>query len=465
MVTEAAPPASAEPEPEPEAPSGPSGLVSKVWNAFDGLAGDTMWSGAHDALQLVTALTSFYLLQRGLGLESYGAYVSFYGLLGAFGAMCYSGVGLALLQRLMGEGDEPSTSLRSFLSLTLLAGSVGSVIAILLGAFTLTLTWAEVTIIVMAEIMTVAVIFLSSTAVQAVSGFAAAVRVKGAVIPMRLGVLLSLYATDSLTIRNLGTGFLLCFTLYCVYLLLYHLPKHGYRVSFGVPSEEARRSSLMFSAPMGASKLQTDGDKYLLGAFRHTTDAGLYGAAYRMVLLGTLPLLALDTAAFQRFLPKGEGIPGLHLRRSVLLASLMGGASLFVAAGLYVMLPFLDFLFDEEFKQAADIVPWLLILIPLIATSSTPLNGLLGLGLADKRMWVYISSAVVSLFLYAVLIPPFGWEGALVATIISEIYLSIAGWAALWYHQRLADAELSIRKALGSDWQPDQSFATITGPL
>ncbi len=428
----------------PGRPPSPLGdRIRRAWNAFDGLAVDTLWSGAHDGLSLITAFTSFYLLNRALSLEEYGAYIGLYGLLGALGAMAFSGVGLALLQRLLGEGDEPNQALRSFLSLSLMGGAAGSALVIVLAVLTLDLDSVAIVMIVVAEILLMAVVFLSSMAVQASSGFPAAIRARGAIVPIRLSIVLFLAATDALTIANLAIGVLVCFALYAVYLLVFHLPRHGYRVAFGVPSRLAVRASFMFSAPMGASKLQTDADKYLLNVFRHTTDAGLYGAAYRMVLLGTLPLLALETAAFQRFLPKGDGEAGLHLRRATRLASLMFAAAIVVAIGIYFTLPLLDFLFSEEFAEAVDIVPWLLVLIPLIATSGTPLNGLLGLGRADKRMWVYISSAAVSLVLYFTLIPTFRWEGALVATIISELYLAAAGWTTLWYYQRRADAELA----------------------
>ncbi|MCP3988510.1 MAG: lipopolysaccharide biosynthesis protein [Actinomycetia bacterium] len=420
----------------------PVKLWSRVWYSFDGLAGDTLWSGAHDLTQLVTAFSSFLLLQRALSLEEYGAYIGLYGLLGAFGAISYAGVGLALLQRLVGEGDDPNETLKSFLSVALLIGVAASVIGSIIGAVVLPLTTVEIALVVAAELLGVAVVFVSAMLVQAATSFPAATRVKLGVIVLRLVIVLGLAAADQLTILNLAAGFLSSFTVYAAYLLIIHLPRHGYRVSFGLPSALAWRSSAMFSIPMGASKLQTDADKFLLNVFRYHADAGLYGAAYRLVLLGALPLLALDTAAFQRFLPKGEGQPGLHWRRSTRLAALMAVASSLVAVALYLLLPYFDFLFAEEFKEAMDIVPWLLLLIPLIATSNTPMNGLLGLGRTDKRMMVYVSSAVVSLVLYFVLIPSFSWQGAFVATIISELYLSAAGWTALWYYQRRADRDL-----------------------
>lgn len=413
--------------------------VLRVWRAFDGLARDTLWSAGHDFLQLVAAFSSFYLLQRSLALAEYGAYIGIYGLIGAFGAISFSGVGLALLQRLMGEGDEPDQAFRSFFSLSLLAGAVGSAIAIPLAIATLNLSTVEILLIVGTEIMAATVVFMASIAVQARSGFPAAIRVNGAVVPMRLGTLLLLWALDALTIRNLAAGYGLCFAFYGLYLLRVHLPRHGYRVAVGRPTALSLRASAMFSTPMGTSKLQTDGDKYLLNAFRHSADAGLYGAAYRMVLLGTMPLLALETAAFQRFLPQGDGEPGLHLRRAMRLSGLMLGASVFVAGAIYLLLPLFDFLFAEEFKGAADIVPWLLFLVPLVSTSGTPLNGLLGLGLPAVRMWIYTGSAAISLALYVALIPTYSWRGALVASLIGEVVLSFVGWGALWYYQKKAD--------------------------
>ncbi|MGI9616404.1 MAG: polysaccharide biosynthesis C-terminal domain-containing protein, partial [Acidimicrobiales bacterium] len=85
---------------------------------------------------------------------------------------------------------------------------------------------------------------------------------------------------------------------------------------------------------------------------------------------------------------------------------------------------------------------WLLLLIPLIAVSSTPLNGLLGLGQADKRMYVYLSSAFLSVVIYLLLIPTYSWKGAVVGTFISEVYLVAMGWLSLWYYQRKADEVL-----------------------
>jgi O-antigen/teichoic acid export membrane protein len=419
----------------------PRALLSRLWYGFDGLAGDTLWSGLHDAIALLTALTSFKLVTTALDdTARYGAYVGIYGLLGAVGAFSYSGVGLALLQRLVGERDDPSRALRSFFSLALSVGMVLGVLSIVLAVTRLGLTIAEAATIVAAELLGTAVASISSVLVQASSGFGAAVRVRLGLVLIRLAVVVVLYAAGNLTVVHLGASILASFGVYGLYLLVVHLPRHGYRVTFGRPTAGSVKASWLFSVPMGAAKIQTDGDKFLLAAWGFKAEAGLYGAAYRILLLGIMPLMALDAAAFQRFLPREPGRRGIHWYRATRLAALTASASVVVAIGLYVVArPLLNILVEPKYREAIDIVPWLLPLVPLISTSGTPLNGLLGLGRATQRMYVYLVSAFVSVIAYLLLIPRFDWRGAVIATYISEVFLALTGWAALWYFQRQAD--------------------------
>jgi O-antigen/teichoic acid export membrane protein len=418
-------------------------LLSRGWHAFDGLARDTLWSGAHDALALVSAMTSFYLVTRAYPrAEDYGGYVGLYGLVGVIGALSYSGIGLAALQRVVGEGDDRDLTLRRFLSLTLLASTLMTVISVTLALLFLNLSAVAVLAIVLAELVGTATIFVSSIMVQATSGFAAATRVRLGVIVIRLAIVLTLHLFDRLTFTNLGGSFLVCFSLYACYIVVFHLPRHGYHVSLGRPDSTALRASAVFSVPMGAAKIQTDADKFLLNVFDFRAEAGLYGAAYRLVQLGILPLGALEAAAFQRFLLRSDGVPRLHWRRATRLASLTFVASVLVAVGLWVFMPLLGFLVEENYEEAFDIVPWLLPLVPLIATSNAPLNGLIGLGQSDKRMHIAVASAVVSMVSYLILIPRYDWKGAVAATFISEIFLSLVGWSSLWYYQKRSDNQV-----------------------
>jgi O-antigen/teichoic acid export membrane protein len=127
----------------------------------------------------------------------------------------------------------------------------------------------------------------------------------------------------------------------------------------------------------------------------------------------------------------------------------MVASSSVLALAIYLALPLVKMvLLNDEFEDAASILPWLLLIIPVIATTNAPMNGLLGLGRADIRMRVYLMAAAVAIASYVILIPAHSWRGAVVGTVISEVFLSICAWSSLWRHQRRADQVINRRRLL-----------------
>ena len=415
---------------------------SRVWGAFDGLAGDTLWGGFHDVFSLVASMTSFVLLQQALTRAGYGALFGLYALIGPLGSLTFAGPGLALLQRRFRYGQDPDEILRSFLSMTLLIGVGTSAVAIGAALVFINLTPVEIALVVASELFANATIAVCSRLIHAVAGYPAMIRIRLVVVVIRLLAVSGLYAAGALTIRNLAATYLVLYGLYVGWLLTRALPAAGYRVQLARPSMGAARSSAVFAVPLAASGLQADGDKFALNVFNYDADAGLYGAAYRIVHLGGLPLRVIGHAAFHRFLPDDPAAGSAHhLRKSAKLTAVMFLIGAGTAIAIYLALPVLDNLFAAEFAEARDIVPWLLPFLPLIALSGTPMNGLLGLGRAKERAAIFLSSAAVSVTLYLLLIPSGGWRGAVVATIGSEIYLAIASWVAIVHYQRIADRQ------------------------
>ncbi|MGH1489345.1 MAG: lipopolysaccharide biosynthesis protein [Acidimicrobiales bacterium] len=420
----------------------------RLWGAFDGLAEDTLWSALLDMMAVIAALVSFYLFMKALPLASYGKFAGLYGLVTTFSAITYSGPGLALIQRRLRFKQDLNEIQAAFLSLTILAGAVSSVLAVGLALLFIKLSFIEILLVTLSELFANSIILVCSWLVQAAIGFPAMIRVRMFAVLLKLVAVPALYFSDMLTIRNLGATYLVLYASFALWLIYFYLPRIGYTVRFRKPPVDAWRSSSVFAVPLAASQVQLDGDKVALNAFNLQGDAGLYAAAYRVVLLGTLPLRVIGQAAFHRFLPHGDdGGPGFYLRRSAQLTAFMFGIGVAVAAAMYAVLffaePLLDRLIEEEYSEAKDIIPWLVLFIPLLAISGTPTNGLLGLGRAKERAAVYLSSALLSVVLYVLLIPGRGWEGAVIATLTSETYLAVASWAAMIHYQRRADEERS----------------------
>jgi O-antigen/teichoic acid export membrane protein len=413
---------------------------------FSGLLSDTTWSAISDALAVIAALVSVVLITEALGDEGYGAFGALYGLATIFSAITYSGPGLALIQRRFRFDDSLDSLIRSYLSLALLAASVSTVLAVGLALLLNPLSVAEIVVVVASELFANSLIWVAGWLVQAAAGFAAMIRVRIVATLLKLVAVPLLFVTGSLTIFNLGLAYLVLYGAWAAWLILVRLPGLGYpRAFFRRPNREVLASSGIFALPLAASQIQTEGDKVVLGATNQLADAGVYGLAFRIVLLGALPVRVIQGAAFHRFLPEGDGEQGYHLARVFRFTGLMFAVGALATLGLYMVLyvplfdPIVNILIRDDFEETRRILPWLAFFIPLQALSSTPTNGLLGLGRATERAYVFLSSSFVSLVLYLLFIPNYGWEGAVGATLAGEIYLLVASWAAMIYYQRKAD--------------------------
>lgn len=405
-----------------------------------------MWSAAFDFLALAAALVSFLLLQRVLTTAQYGSFAGLYGLVTSFSAITYSGPGLAMLERGFRRREDLDAIQSSFLSLSLTAGAVSSVVSIALAAALIDLSLLEIVVITASELFANSVIMVCSWLVQLAVSYPAMIRVRMGTVALKLVAVPLLYTTGHLTIRNLGLAYLVLYGGFALWLVLRLLPRVGYDIGLGKPAGDVWRSSGVFALPIAANQIQLDGDKVALNAFNLQNDAGLYAAAYRVVLLATLPIRVIGQAAFHRFLAPGDAAgDGHHIRRAVDLTVVMFVVGLVVAGSLYVVsyliTPVLDLLITDEFAEAKEIVPWLALFVPLLALSGTPLNALLSLGRANERAAVHLSSALLSVILYVTLIPGRGWPGAVAATLVGETFLVVVSWAVMIHYQRRADRE------------------------
>jgi len=412
-----------------------------------GLANDTAWGALHDLSQLLVMTASFLLLGRKLGVSDYGRYVGVYGIVGPVGGLTWSGICLAVLQRRLRERDDVQTTARDFFLLTMGLGSAAVVIATLVGSLIIHgLAVTTILAVMFAELFANAINAVSFAMVQAEKGFAPATRLRMVVLGIRVSVLVGLTVTDQLTIAHLAIGYAIGFLVYLVVLVTTILPRHGIHFELRRPRSGIPRLTASISLPIAAGVLQQDGDKSVLNAYHYAHEAGLYGAAFRVVSMGLMPLRALEGAAFQRFLPHDDSQRNEHTRRAARYSLLAFTGSIVIGIGILVCAPLLDIIIGKDFRGAEEMIPWLLPFLPLTAVSNAPCNGLLGLGKLGVRAGIYTVSALVSLTLYITMIPimPDGehWKGAVIGTIAGEAFLAVAGWVALRRFQAKHNATL-----------------------
>lgn len=429
------------------------GAVDDEENADDGsakrkdrlsFANDVVWSLGFDGLTVVANIVAFLLIGRNLGDDGYGAYIGLFGIIGPLGGLAWAGVGLAALQRIVRDKEDPIAVTRSMLGQGFFLATAGSILAIIVALLTVrTLNLLEIGSIVFAELMAVTIVMISSFVLQGVRGVPAASRLRIAVVLIRLGVVVGLFLTGTLTVAAIGISTSVLFSLLSVFVLVRSLPAAGLNVLPGRFTKADRNIALSFSIPMIGSNLQLDGDKTVLNAYGMEDVAGVYGAAFRVINMAFTPIRALQAAMHNRLLPHDADDHGLHVRRAKSFAMLNMATILPIGIILFFAVDLFEPLIGSDFAESATIARWLLVFMPIKALSSVPLGGLLGLGRTTTRAWVMGISAVVSLAFYIALIPLWSWVGAVVGTVIGELVLLILGTERLLTWQRRSD-ELSV---------------------
>ncbi len=405
-------------------------------------ANDVFWSLGFDGMTVVANIVAFYLLSINLNTAGYGAYIGLFGIIGPLGGLAWAGVGLAALQRIVRDEEDPTTVTRSMLGQGLALASAGSVLATAVALVTVrSLSLLEITSIVFAELMALTVVMISSFVLQGVKGVPTASRLRIAVVVIRLAVVVTLFFTGQLTIAALGISTSVLFSSMTLWVLFRSLPAAGLNVLPGRFTRDDRNIALSFSVPMIGSNLQLDGDKTVLNAYGMEEVAGVYGAAFRVINMAFTPIRALQGAMHNRLLPHDADDHGLHVRRAKSFALLNMATILPIGIVLYFAVDLFEPLIGEDFAESSRIARWLLIFMPIKALSGVPLGGLLGLGRTSTRAWVMGISALVSLSLYVALIPLWSWVGAVLGTVIGELVLLILGTERLLTWQRRSDAE------------------------
>jgi O-antigen/teichoic acid export membrane protein len=109
---------------------------------------------------------------------------------------------------------------------------------------------------------------------------------------------------------------------------------------------------------------------------------------------------------------------------------------------LVVAAPLIPVVLGDAYRQTATMLPWLAGLVLLRALSLFAFNGLMGLRRNGARLAIIVCSALAAVIGGVVLITGYSWQGAVLATFISEIVFVSLTWLALVHVQRRHDRSL-----------------------
>lgn len=410
-----------------------------------------MWGIGLELVTMLGMILTFVLLGRSLGADGYGGYVALYAIVGPLVTLAASGITLALLQHVVRDGESLSETARSCASLTLALGipltGVGAVIAFLIVEEVTTLAIVS---ILLTEFVATPMLMVAATTVQAADSFTGAAKIRIAWSLSRMCLVVVLFVTNTLSVTSLGASSLVVSAVLGVVVLIGVGRTYGFILAPGRIHWSHLKTNVLYSVGISGASLNNEGDKTILAANGFQTATGQYGAAYRIVNLGMVPISSLIGVSHRRFLEHEEGARGQHLQRAIRFAKLSGAYGLVVGLALILAAPLLPLVVGDDFDQSVTMVRWLAPLVLLRALTMFPLNALMGLGHTLLRSVVIVANAAIAIVLYIVLIPTHSWRGAVAGTLISETLEMVSIWATLIWCQRQADRAIDEAPGNGS---------------
>lgn len=416
-----------------------------------GMAGDSAWGMALEIASILGTIVAFTLLGRTLGAEGYGGYASLYAIFGPLVTFAASGVTLALLQHVVRDREGLEVTARSCLSQAIVIGAMLSAVGGVVAFWVIdTLSAVAILALLLVEFVMSPLVNVAAATVQAASGFAGAARIRLGLVVGRMVVLVALFAAGSLTVESFGVSQLIWSAVLAVISLRSVGRQFGFAFRPGRMHRRHLTTNALYSVAISADAVGNDGDKVVLAASGYRVETGLYAAAYRIIGLGLVPIGTIVNVSHKRFLESERGRRREHLDLALRFSSVSGAYGIAFGLCVFLAAPLFPMLMGDSFEGSVTMMRWLAPIVFLRAIGIFSLNALMGLGQVHLRTAIVFVNAAFGVVLFLVLIPSGGWEGAVTASLITEVMQVLLTWGALIVCQRRADQAMDAAPANAS---------------
>jgi O-antigen/teichoic acid export membrane protein len=170
--------------------------------------------------------------------------------------------------------------------------------------------------------------------------------------------------------------------------------------------------------------MQLDADKSILARSVSSAAAGIYTAAFRLVFMACMPIFAIVVAIQARMFRRGreEGLAGT-LKAVRPLMAYAAGYCVLLALAIYLLAPVVPSLLGASYEGSVEVVRLLCLLPFFLTIQSITAEALTGADSQRLLGALYALAAAMALVLNLVLVPRFGWSGAVMAAYGSQAFL------------------------------------------
>lgn len=399
----------------------------------------------------------FLIVARVLGVEAYGAYSAVLALAMTLGG--FVGLGSALI--MLRETARDTNAFEASWGRTLAAWTVTAPVL-----FSVYLTfawvilpqgtgWIVVICLGVAEIVFAPLTVASIQAYQGHERIGRAARLVLVPIVPRLAaaamLLPVMFLDPSVRLPIWGILYLLATAAASVYTL--HLLQRDFGLRMALHWHglaQVLREGWPFAIGGAAQKISVDIDKLMLARLTTLEATGAYSAAYRVVDMANVPLMAFFTAAAPRFFRAGSEGTRSATRFALKVLPLLILYALAVGVGLYTLANLLPLVLGASFAPAVEVLQCFSVL-PLVNLLWFFLR-FIAIGSNQQRMvlHVLIFGAALNVVLNLWFILTVGYLGAVIATYVTGITMVLV----LIFLLILADKRLTKVKTQleGDSW-------------
>jgi O-antigen/teichoic acid export membrane protein len=411
----------------------------------EGLVRDATHLSIAQGLRLFIQAAYFVLIARSLGPDSYGTFVTLVAMAGVLGPFSGMGTPNLFIKNVRSGKREAAVCWGNGLLLTVLSGTLFSVLMVATKYIVHLSTGLFGLVIVCISDL----IFVKVTELAAF-GFAASNRMKDTSILtvivslLRLiGIGVMVVVLHKVSLQQWTLVYLLTSVLGTLYVLFKGTQLWGRpRIQLTALREDVGEG-VFFSIGSSATTVYNDIDKVMLSKLSDFASTGIYGAAYRIIDVSMSPVRSLVGAAYPEFFRRGvNGMTATYrYARSLISKSIIFGAVTFF--GLWLCAPVLPHILGHQYEAAIPALRWLA-LIPFLRCIHVFLgDALSGAGFQRTRTGIQVFIALVNVGLNLLILPRYSWRGAAWTSLGCDAMLMGLFWTAVLYHVRQESRILS----------------------
>ena len=408
---------------------------------------NSLWVLGGQAAKLLFQGAYFILIGRALGSRQYGAFIGVASLIAVLAQFATWGSGMLMLRSV---SRDPATFPRAWGNALVMTASLSIVVLCLVYGLAHLFFSPQLLLIVpfiaVADTLFAKLAELSSQAFQAFHRLRNTAQMIAITSAIRLvaAVLLFLHTraglASAMTWGRLYLGASFVGAVVSVGLVTAQLGRPKFvRIPGRLWAE-----GLGFSMASSTTSIYNDVDKAMLVSMGQLRAAGIYGTAYRIVDIACIPITAVHGAALPELFERGRAGPKAtrpfvrKLLSKTSLYAIVAAVALSAGAGIVPRL------MGPSYADSVTAIRWLF-LLPLLRSLHLAAGDCIT---ATSSQWWRTGSqfvaAVLNLGLNLLLIPRWSWQGAAVASLLTDGTLAAANWLILGWlaaHQKVATAQ------------------------